>query len=235
MLTVAVESFSTPSIANLMPRQSSRRSHSVYVALQKEIVLGELKPEAVLLELEIAHRFQCSQGTIREALMQLNEEGLVKRQPHRGTKVAACGSADARALIAIRRDIECDYLDRVVERAGPQLFADLHDSLNAMRNAARDGDEYLLSVHDRAFHTRLFSVADLPVITPMLLRCLIHNHRYKILNSQTNRALEETAERHAPILKALELRDVGSLKEILGHHISTIVDFGPDLTDGEPA
>lgn len=229
---MAVESFSAPSITNLLPRQSSRRSHNVYVALQKEIVLGQLEPEAVLLELEIAERFQCSQGTIREALMQLSEEGLVKRLPHRGTHVAACRSADARALIAIRRDIECEYLERVLERAGPELHADLHNYLNAMRNAARDGDEYLLSVHDRAFHTRLFAVADLPVITPILLRCLIHNHRYKILNSQTSRALEETAERHAPILAALEAQDLMLLQKILSHHISTIVDFGPDLTDG---
>lgn len=231
---MAVESFSVSSITNLLPRQSSRRSHNVYVALQKEIVLGQLEPEAVLLELEIAERFECSQGTIREALMQLNEEGLVNRLPHRGTHVAACRSADARALIAIRRDIECDYLVRVMERAGPELYADLRDYLNAMRNAARDGDEYLLSVHDRAFHSRLFAAADLPVISPILLRCLIHNHRYKILNSQSSRALEETAERHAPILKALEAHDLDALRKLLSHHISTIVDFGPNLTGTDP-
>tara|TARA_R110002167_G_scaffold44741_4_gene134484 strand:- start:298 stop:996 length:699 start_codon:yes stop_codon:yes gene_type:complete len=232
---MAVETFSTPSITSLLPRQSSRRSHNVYVALQKEIVLGQLAPDAVLLELEIAERFNCSQGTIREALMQLNEEGLVKRLPHRGTHVAACRSADARVLIALRRDIECNYLERVLERADADLNADLRDDLNAMRNAARDGDEYLLSVHDRAFHTRLFAAADLPVITPILLRCLIHNHRYKILNSQPSRALDETAERHAPILAALEARDLEKLQKLLSHHISTIVDFGPDLTNGGAA
>lgn len=232
---MAVESFTSPSVTDLVPRQSSRRSHAVFVALQKEIVLGGLQPEQALTEMELAQRFGCSQSTVREALMQLSEEGLVKRLPHRGTLVAPCRSDDARALIAIRRAVECGYLERVVAHVDDTLLGALHDELNAMRNAARDGDEYLLSVHDRAFHTTLFAAADLPLVVPILTRCLIHNHRYKILNSQPNRALEETAERHVPVIDALRTRDLGRLRAVLGHHISTIVDFGPDLTDGPDA
>ncbi|MDD7973055.1 GntR family transcriptional regulator [Roseinatronobacter alkalisoli] len=227
---MAVESFNTPSVTELVPRQSSRRSHALFVALQKEIVLGVLPPEQALTELDLAQRFRCSQGTVREALMQLNEEGLVKRMPNRGTHVAPCHADDARALLSLRRAVECDHLDRVVARADDRLRADLGDLLNAMRNAARDGDEYLLSVYDRAFHARLFDAADLPLVAPILTRCLIHNHRFKILNSRPNRALEETAERHVPILAALDARDVAKLRNLLAHHIATIVDFGPDLT-----
>ena len=74
-----------------------------------------------------------------------------------------------------------------------------------------------------------------PLVVPILTRCLIHNHRFKILNSQPNRALEETAERHVPIIEALRERDLEHLHAVLGHHISTIVDFGPDLTDDAAA
>ncbi|MGP9789537.1 GntR family transcriptional regulator [Roseinatronobacter sp. NSM] len=231
---MAVESFSIPTVTDLVARQSSRRSHAVFVALQKEIVLGVLPPEQALTELDLAQRFQCSQGTVREALMQLNEEGLVKRLPNRGTHVAPCHADDARALLGVRRAVECDHLDRVVARADDRLRVDLGDFLNAMRNAARDGDEYLLSVYDRAFHARLFDTADLPLVAPILTRCLIHNHRFKILNSRPNRALEETAERHVPILAALDARDVAQLRNVLAHHIATIVDFGPDLTGAAP-
>lgn len=226
---MAVESFATGSVSELIPRQSSRRSHAVFVALQKDIVLGELAPEGALTELDLAQRFQCSQGTVREALMRLNEEGLVKRLPHRGTLVSPCRADDAQALLSIRHSVECGYLARVLERADAGLRADLGEMLNAMRNAARDADEYRLSVYDRAFHIRLFETADLPLITPILARCLIHNHRYKILNSQPNRALEETAERHVPIIAALDARDLDELRRLLAHHIATIVDFDPAI------
>ncbi|GGB21991.1 GntR family transcriptional regulator [Allosediminivita pacifica] len=227
---MAVESFNQDPITDLVPRQSSRRSHTIFVALQKEIVLGVLAPERTLTELDLAQRFGCSQGTVREALMQLNEEGLVKRQPNRGTRVAPCPVDDARALLSLRSQVECSHLDRVIARADSALTADLRALLDAMRNAARDCDEYALSVRDRAFHTRLFEAADLPLVSPILTRCLIHAHRFKILNSQPNRALEETAERHRPIIEALEARDLDQLRELLAHHIATIVDFGPDLT-----
>ena len=232
---MAVESFSTSSIpfGDVTPRRTSRRSHALFEALQKEIVLGSLHPEQALTEMDLAQRFACSQGTVREALMRLAEEGLVNRQPNRGTRVAPCQADDARALLHIRREVECGFLDRVVANADASLERDLHDRLNAMRNAARDGDEYALSVFDRAFHGRLFEAADLPLVAPILTRCLIHNHRDKILNAQPNRELEATAERHVPILDALATRDVAGLQELLSHHIATIVDFGPDLTDTE--
>lgn len=231
---MAIESFASSQVADLVPRQSSRRSHAVFVALQKEIVLGQLAPESVLTELDLANRFDCSQGTVREALLRLHEEGLVQRAPNRGTRVAPCHEADARALLQLRREVECNQLGRIIARCDARLLSDLHDLLNAMRNAARDDDEYLLSVHDRSFHARLFAAADLPLVSPILTRCLIHNHRFKILNSTPNRSLDETAERHLPIIDALARRDGARLKDLLSHHITTIVDFGPDLTgEGE--
>ncbi|WP_244520657.1 GntR family transcriptional regulator [Aliiruegeria lutimaris] len=218
-----------------MTRPSGRRSETVYGELQREIVLGLAVPESALIELDLAERFDCSQGTIREALMRLNEEGLVTRLPRRGTSVAPCHSADAQVLIALRLSIECDSIDRLMRWAGADLYDILHGKLNDMRNAARDADEYGLAAHDRAFHLALFEAADLPLVTPILRRCLVHVHRFKIMKSGQLRDLEETAERHVPILDALRARDAPRLAEVLRHHISTIVDFGPDLTDGNTA
>ena len=120
---MAVESFSTSSIAfgDVTPRRTSRRSHALFEALQKEIVLGSLHPEQALTEMDLAQRFACSQGTVREALMRLAEEGLVNRQPNRGTRVAPCQADDARALLHIRREVECGFLDRVVANADASL------------------------------------------------------------------------------------------------------------------
>lgn len=230
---MALESFSSASIAAAASQRPVRRGQPLFEVLQKEIVLGSLRPMQALTEMDLAQRFGCSQGTVREALMRLSEEGLVKRLPNRGTHVAPCSVDDARALLKIRHEVECRHVDRVVTRSDARLRDDLHDLLNAMRNAARDGDEYLLSVRDREFHARLFEAADLPLVAPILTRCLIHNHRFKILSSAPSRTLEATAERHVPILDALAAGNAARLRDLLSHHIATIVDFGPDLSDGE--
>ena len=82
---------------------------------------------------------------------------------------------------------------------------------------------------DRDFHRRLFREADLPALDPILHRCLVHNHRFKISRSGESRDLAATAARHWPILEAIECGDVVAASNNLHHHIATIVDFGPTV------
>ena len=66
-------------MAYFPPRQTntkSLKSGAAFDALKRDIMLGVLEPGTGLTELELAAHFQCSQGTVREALLQLQEEGL---------------------------------------------------------------------------------------------------------------------------------------------------------------
>ncbi len=236
---MAAESFDNRSSSGGAParvavKRGAKRSHVIFEQIQKDILLGHLPPLETILELELADRFGCSQSTIREALMFLETDGLVDRQPHRGTVVADSRFEDAQELILIRHDIECRGVRRVVERYGPLLRERLEIDLEGMRTAARNNDAYQLSLHDREFHLNLYKAASLPSVQPILRRCLIHNHRYKILNSEPSRGLEETAERHTAILDALAEGDADKAAAALSHHITTIVDFGPSILASGP-
>lgn len=233
---MAAENFSQimPQPAAAPRAFASRRSHVIYRSLQREIVLGLLGPRSALLELELANRFEVSQGTVREALLLLQEEGLVHRMAHRGTVIADCRAEDAEELIRLRHDIECRGVQRAMARQGAALADPLRRHLAAMQAAAQAGDEYLLSVHDRAFHADLFEQADLPPVQPVLARCLIHAHRFKILHPEQQRDLLETANRHQVIIDAVAAGDATAAAAALSHHITTIVDFGPSVL-GTPA
>lgn len=226
---MAAENFSSSAPTPPDRAFASRRSHVIYQRLQREIVLGMLAPRSALLELELANRFEVSQGTVREALLRLQEEGLVHRMARRGTVIADCRAEDAEELIRLRHDIECRGIRRALTRQGARLAEPLHQHLKAMQDAAKAGDEYLLSVHDRAFHTDLFEQADLPPVQPMLMRCLIQVHRFKILHPQQQRDLEETANRHRAIIAAVAEADADAAVAALSHHITTIADFGPNI------
>lgn len=211
-------------------KRSASRSERAEQALRRDIVLGILAPGAPLRELDLAQRFQCAQGTIREALMRLSEDGLVTRRARRDTHVALASPDDAQELLRIRRDIECRAAIRVIESRDDSLLRDLDRLLQSMRLAALQGDEYALLEHDRGFHLRLFEAAATPIVEPVLFRCLLHTQRFKILNSAPeSRDLQGTADRHLSILAALQDRDPQALTRALSHHISTIVDFGPEV------
>jgi DNA-binding GntR family transcriptional regulator len=199
----------------------------VFEALKRDIMLGTLPAGANLTELEIAAHFQCSQGPVREALLQLQEEGLVLRQGHKGTQVSLCTPDEAVEMFRLRNSIECNGIPRVMMRRNKQLTDDLKRMLDGMLQAAIDEDEYRLAAIDRDFHRRIFDEADLPALNPILHRCLVHNHRFKISQSGSARDLRGTALRHCSIIDAIAAADADAAKAAMRHHIATIVDFGP--------
>lgn len=205
------------------------KSAAAFNALKRDIMLGVLPAGAALTELELAAHFGCSQGTVREALLQLQEEGLVLRQGHRGTQVSECTEDEAVEMFRVRRQIECNGILRVVQAPSRTLIADLKALFSEMLDAARRDDELELASADRDFHRRIFQDARLPALDPILHRCLVHNHRFKISRSTLPRDLFATAQRHAVIIEAIESRDPARADEALRHHIATIVDLGPSV------
>lgn len=208
------------------------RSAVAFDALKHDIMLGLLAPGDPLVEMELAARFACSQGTVREALLQLQEEGLVRRLGHRGTQVSDCTADEAVEMFRVRQQIECNGVVRALARPSRSLVADLEGLAEAMLEAARDDDEMRLAAFDRDFHRRLFRDADLPALDPILHRCLVHNHRFKISQSAGVRDLVATAQRHRPVVEAVARGDAEAATRTLHHHIATIVDFGPSVFPG---
>ncbi|MFK7891403.1 MAG: FCD domain-containing protein, partial [Granulosicoccus sp.] len=123
----------------------------------------------------------------------------------------------------------CRGIDRVVDRYDRLTHRALSALVNQMMEAAKAEDEYRLSLFDQQFHMRLYREANLPSVNPILHRCLIHNHRFKILNSERESPLMVTAERHWPIVEALDSGDKQQCIDALSRHITTIVDFGPSI------
>lgn len=207
----------------------SAKSATAFNALKRDIMLGTLPAGTALTELDLAAHFGCSQGTVREALLQLQEEGLVLRKGHRGTQVSACTEDEAIEMFRVRKQIECNGIVRVLAAPSRTLISDLKALFGEMTEAARLGDELELASFDRDFHRRIFQDAGLPALDPILHRCLVHNHRFKISRSTTPRDLLATAQRHGPIIESIESGDVARAIGALHHHIATIVDLGPNV------
>ncbi|MCB8822213.1 GntR family transcriptional regulator [Microvirga rosea] len=205
------------------------RSGEVFEALKRDIMLGELSAGEPLIELDLAGRFGCSQGPVREALLQLQEEGLVIRKGHRGTRVSECTVDEAVEMFRLRQSIECRSVARVLQNPSKTLVSDLRQLVEAMEDSARKRDEYRLAEFDRDFHRRLLRDANLPALEPILHRCLVHNHRFKISQSDETRDLVATARRHIAIIDAIDKNDAAAASQALAHHIATIVDLGPKV------
>jgi DNA-binding GntR family transcriptional regulator len=132
-------------------------------------------------------------------------------------------------MFRLRQQIEGSGVVRVMLAPSRTLTRDLNGLLEKMLVAAVAGDELELASFDRDFHRRIFEDANLPALDPILHRCLVHNHRFKISRSPMARDLEATALRHRSIIDAIEDGDARRASTAMHHHIATIVDFGPQV------
>lgn len=205
----------------------SRPSDLVYGIVKRRIILNELTPETVLTELGLAHEIGCSQGPIREALLRLQEDGLVVRSGRR-TIVTRLTAEEADEMLALRRRIETrGALKAALYADGPALD-DLRGILAVMMEAAAEGDEYRVIEADKDFHLALFRLSGLDALGQILARCIIHSNRYKLWAPEHRRPLIETARRHDILYERLAAGDGSGLAAALGSHIDTIVLQGDD-------
>jgi DNA-binding GntR family transcriptional regulator len=207
----------------VVPNQIRRPRDIVYESLKQQIMMNELRPESALTELGMAHEHGCSQGTIREALLRLQEDGLVTRSGHRGTMVTRLDAEEAEEILALRRRIEIRGALRAVKHVEPGSIERLRAIQADMDAAAAGGDEYALISLDMAFHLTVFQLARLDALEQILTRCTLHSHRSKLWAPGHRRPLAETAERHRTLLALLEARDGEGLADAIAEHIDTIV------------
>jgi len=204
-----------------------RPRDAIYTTLKRRIVLNELRPGVTLTELAVAADLGSSQGPVREALMRLQEDGLVLRSGHRGTSVTPLNPEEAEEILALRRRIEVRAAPRAVRAVDAAALARLTHLRERMDAAAEAGDEYGLIELDTEFHLAIFRLAELRALEQILVRCILHSHRQKLWEPRHRRPLAETAARHDALLELVKARDGEALARALGLHIDTIVEVQP--------
>lgn len=220
-----------------VPRE--RKGNAVYHAIKRAIILASLPAGEALIEQQIAATFGCSQGTVREALLRLEHDGLVARRGYRGTAVSDTTAEEAARMARIRIDIETHGIQRATPVFTAADLARLGEIVGRMECAEQSHDSYAKSELDREFHMAIFSIADLPALEPILTRCTLHMHRFTFAGDPPApvAAVLEDGEPMAPgpiqhraIADAIAAGDPDVASETLRSHIETVIGaWSPEL------
>lgn len=137
----------------LRPLFGVTRSQEAARVLRGAIIGGTLPPGERLIEADLALQLGTSNGPVRDALRQLEAEGLVVRLSYRSSVVAEVSEDEVEeVLIPVRLTIESFAFRRANSVLGRDDFRDLHDVLEAMRVAAESGDDDGVAEADFRFH-----------------------------------------------------------------------------------
>lgn len=212
-------------------RQSARHSSrpvrsladQVYERLRRNIVSGDLAPNARIVELDIAAQMGTSQGPVREALQRLEREGLVQRRSHSATFVTDLVLDEMFELFSIRSMIEGFAIRHTVDCITPEQCDQLAHLTDLMREEGGREDMLGLTVYDMEFHRLICKWSGnatlLRAWDPLysqIQRFVVRTHR-DYFGSVT-----AVANTHDPIVAALRSRDVEQVTPIIQQHIMMI-------------
>jgi DNA-binding GntR family transcriptional regulator len=204
-------------------RRASRVRERVLEALREEIMLGKLADGERLIEDQIARRLETSRGPVREALRQLEHEGLVVSYPYRGAVVLGVSDEEVQhVLIPIRLTLERFCFLKALERMSDGDFAELAKEVWLMGEAARTGDLMASVEADIRFHEFVLSRSGQQhsaqlwgAIAP---RIRAYFFRYGRVSD-----LGRIAHEHNELLGAMQTRKASVLTRALQQHIAVPV------------
>jgi DNA-binding GntR family transcriptional regulator len=157
-----------PSAGPLIQRSAAPLRAQVLEHLRRSIITGRLKPGARLIERELIALTKVSRTVIREALRQLESEGLIAMIPNKGPVVRALTLAEARDLYAIRAVLEGLAARLCAEHASLAQAARLDEALDAAARAYRTGEaDEILDAKNR-FYDALLEGAGSDTLSSML-------------------------------------------------------------------
>ena len=102
-------------------------SSQVYALLRREIIENRLKPNTRLSEASLCEAYNVSRQPIREVLLRLSGDKLVKIHPQRGSFVSPVSLGLFHAAQLIREAVEVEVVSRVAATAARDTLASLHE------------------------------------------------------------------------------------------------------------
>jgi GntR family transcriptional regulator, trigonelline degradation regulator len=188
-------------------KQAAPVREQVVSNLRKAITQGQFQPGERLIERELCALTGVSRTSIREALRQLEAEGLLENVPNKGIIVGTLTRAEAEDIYQVRSSLEELASRLYAERATDEGIATLRKAMQAIEEAYHRADEHALLQAKKQFHEELLHGCGNTIIAPLLLSVYARIAFLRSLSlSQPGRPAHSVAEvRH--ILLAIEQRD----------------------------
>ncbi|MCW4115728.1 GntR family transcriptional regulator [Aurantimonas sp. MSK8Z-1] len=190
--------------------------------IRDAILSGDYAAGTLLRQDALAERFGVSRIPVREALLQLDAEGLLTMEPHRGAVVSGVSRAEIEDVFALRGLIEPRLLaSSMVHMTGDDLAAaeTIHQRYT---EAAAAGDKRAYGVLNAQFHMALYARADQPKSRQIVAGLLQTSERYTRMQLSTAAALDRAMEEHARLLALCRSGDVAAATATLWQHIDGV-------------
>lgn len=194
-------------------------SDKVFDRLEEDILSGKYKKGETLKEKSLSEEYGVSRTPVREALRQLELEGLVSMIPNRGARVAGFSTEDIHDMYEIRSMLEGMCAAKAAKYATPRQIEELEEIIYLTDFHAEKGHSRQVFEMDNKFHEKLYEACH----SKMLANLLRDYHHYvQIVRKNTLKSQErsvKSTEEHAAIAAAIKKHDEAEAGKLATRHI----------------
>ena len=206
----------------------------IYAVLEREIIDLTLRPGSLLSENPLCARFGAPRSLIRVVLQKLQENGLVRIVPYKGTTVTRLNRRIVDELIYERTAVEGRILRDFTPRCTPEQRALIRRRVYAYTALARaDAPDFnRLYEADRILHETWFAAMDKMYLWRTLQNAHADYSRFRMLDTMTSGGLDEVIADHQNLLNAIERCDLAAFEPLVERHLyGGIRRLGSKLTE----
>ena len=213
----------------LLPIQRQTLTSMTVDALRERILRGVFPAGEPLRQDALAAELGVSRIPVREALRQLEAEGLVTFNPHRGAIVSTLSPDEIAELFELRASIESDLLRRAIPRMMPEDLARAREILDGYERALRTGEVAAWGALNWQFHSTLYAPAGRLFTMSVVQKLHQHSDRYLRMQLALTHGESRANDEHRAILNAVRRRDSRKACQLMRDHIlgagRSLLDF----------
>jgi DNA-binding GntR family transcriptional regulator len=205
----------------------------IALALREAILSGKLRPGDKVVERRVALQLGVSQAAVREALSELEHEGLIAKRPNIGSFVIELSCERIRESLRVRLQLEPYAMLLASQRLVPRTIHELQALVDRFDDATKAGDAHRLALSDFAFHERIWELAGNDVLLRVLTQVCKPIFAFVSIVLSSSHAPLRTDDIHQRILDAMVEGDPAGIERI--GHLQIEHTWAPYLReDGDP-
>jgi DNA-binding GntR family transcriptional regulator len=194
-------------------------------AIREVILTGELPPGSQLRQADLAQKMRISRTPLREALMKLEQEGLIAVLPRRGFRVVDLKLEEAIELYELREMLDGLAARLAAQRAGNNVLEVLRHLINKMDRSVRQQDAAGWLTHHGAFHEEIFKASRNSRLVGLIANIRLSIQRFHSLLLSTQDRLKKAFREHDEIFRAIRSHDPDTAERLARRHIASARDI----------
>ncbi len=193
----------------------------VYNTLRKAILRGEFQPGERLMEIALSNRLGVSRTPVREAVRQLESEGLVVIIPRKGAQVAQITHQEMMDVLEVRKTLEVLAVTKACKRMGEEELNELRRKEDEFIKILETDDVTTIAEADEAFHDVIYHSTGNKRLEQILSNLREQMYRFRVEYLKKKESWDLTVEEHRCIVEALSQHDEKEVVRLIAKHIDS--------------